>query len=717
MKAITKYYFALILVLLRLTTFAQNQKLDSLLMELKNPLIDTVHIKLLNGISAEYLKTNPDKAIIYAQKAIDIAKDNNNNIKLATSLNRLGAAEKALGNHDKAIMYYNQSIEITNQLLQENPVDLEAKIALVETNINKGIVLSAIGKDEEALTIYFNTLKMMEELDNSTSNKLNKNSIFINIGTVFFNKKQLSLATEYYQKALKISEEAKNNNAIAVALGNIGIVYGSKNELDTAAIYFQKQLDLQLKIGDKNSISTALGNLGIVYTMKKNYKKALEYHFRSLDIATEMSDKRIIAYSLQNIGLTYSYLNDVEKAINYLNKSIEVSKKINLKQLLAENYKGIAEVYISSKKYEEASNYLQQFIAINDSLFNERNSKQIAEMQTKYETEKKEQQIAILHKESEIQELSMKKQKAITYSVILGLVLVVLFAIFIFRAWNITKKQKHIISLQKDVVEQKNQELFIKNKQIADSIDYAQNIQQAILPSAEKIEELLPSSFIFFEPRDVVSGDFYWLQRVTNAKNENVVLFAAIDCTGHGVPGAFVSLMAFNFLEKVVNEHGIFTPSEILNELNKEVIQVLRKKEQTSSTKYGMDMSLISWNKNTNKIIYSGARNPLYIVTDNQLTQFEANRMSIGTNSDFMFTQHEVQLHQGDMLYLFTDGYADQKGEGDGKKYYYPPFRKLLEENASKPVDEQKRVIQDTFIGWKGKSQQIDDVLVVGIST
>lgn len=717
MKAITKYYFALILVLLRLTTFAQNQKLDSLLMELKNPLIDTVHIKLLNGISAEYLKTNPDKAIIYAQKAIEIAKDNNNNIKLATSLNRLGAAEKALGNHDKAIMYYNQSIEITNQLLQENPVDLEAKIALVETNINKGIVLSAIGKDEEALTIYFNTLKMMEELDNSTSNKLNKNSIFINIGTVFFNKKQLSLATEYYQKALKISEEAKNNNAIAVALGNIGIVYGSKNELDTAAIYFQKQLDLQLKIGDKNSISTALGNLGIVYTMKKNYKKALEYHFRSLDIATEMSDKRIIAYSLQNIGLTYSYLNDVEKAINYLNKSIEVSKKINLKQLLAENYKGIAEVYISSKKYEEASNYLQQFIAINDSLFNERNSKQIAEMQTKYETEKKEQQIAILHKESEIQELSMKKQKAITYSVILGLVLVVLFAIFIFRAWNITKKQKHIISLQKDVVEQKNQELFIKNKQIADSIDYAQNIQQAILPSAEKIEELLPSSFIFFEPRDVVSGDFYWLQRVTNAKNENVVLFAAIDCTGHGVPGAFVSLMAFNFLEKVVNEHGIFTPSEILNELNKEVIQVLRKKEQTSSTKYGMDMSLISWNKNTNKIIYSGARNPLYIVTDNQLTQFEANRMSIGTNSDFMFTQHEVQLHQGDMLYLFTDGYADQKGEGDGKKYYYPPFRKLLEENASKPVDEQKRVIQDTFIGWKGKSQQIDDVLVVGIST
>ena len=711
----SKYYFVLLLFLCGLIASAQNSKLDSLLKELKKATIDTARINLLNNISSEYLKTNPSQSVQYAQQAIGIAEISSNNIKLVVSFNRLGAAEKALGNHEKALKNYDQSLDILNKILKDNPSNNEAKTLLPDVNINKGITLSEIGEHEKALTLFLSTLKIIDELESTSANNLNKNSAYISIGNIFFDKKKFELAIEYYKKALKISEEAKNNNAVSVALGNIGIVYGAQNELDTAAFYFQKQLDLQKKIGNKTGISTALGNLGIVFTLKKNYKKALEYQFKSLDIATEMRDKRLTAYSLQNIGLTYSYLKDFANAINYLNKSIKISKEINLKQLLAENYKGISEVSISIGNYKEASNYLQQFIAINDTLFNEKNSKQITEMQTKYETEKKEQQISLLNKESEIKELSIKKQKTVIYSVIGGLLLVILFAVFIFRALNITKKQKHIISLQKEIVEQKNTELGTKNKQIADSIEYAKNIQQSILPSSEIISTLLPSSFIFYQPKDVVSGDFYWMQRVTNSANEDIVLFAVIDCTGHGVPGAFVSLMAFNFIETVVNEHKIVMPAEILNELNKEVINVLRQEGQTTSTKYGMDMAIVRWNKTTNKIIYAGARNPMYIVSNNKLTQVEANRMTIGSNPNFTFVHQELEVKKNDMLYLFTDGYADQKGGEEGKKIYYPPFRELLTNIFAKNSDEQKLIVEETFKKWKGNLEQIDDVLVMGI--
>lgn len=710
MKATTKYYFIFILVLFRLITSAQNQKLDSLKNALKIHSNYKDKIITYLGLSQEFSST-PDSGIFYSTQAINLARKNSDSLNVVKGYILLSSAQYYKGDLKQSL----NSLKISENILASGIIldKLIIKDLLADVFTQKGVVLNEVGEYANSLDAYLKALNIREHLADSKKMAL----IYSNIGSLYSNQSLLDKDLYYQLKAKEISEKIGDKNTLLYALNDIGVVYAKKNDLDSAEIYFRLAIDVSIEINNNKMESALLSNIGNIYFLKKNYKTAIIYFKKAKIIGENIAIPLAVIGSMINLSSCFLKIEQLDSAKFYADKAYKIAKTLNSKQKISACYQIFVQIYLTQKDYKNAHLYEKMNSQIKDTLFNESSSKQITEMQTKYDTEKKEQQITLLHKEGEIQVLSIKKQKTIIYSVIGGLVLVVLFAVFIYRAWNITKKQKHIISLQKDVVEQKSQELFIKNKQIADSIDYAQNIQQAILPSPEKIEELLPSSFIFFEPKDVVSGDFYWLQRVTNAKNENIVLFAAIDCTGHGVPGAFVSLMAFNFLEKVVTEHGIFTPSEILNELNKEVIQVLRKKEQTSSTKYGMDMSLISWNKNTNKIIYSGARNPLYIVTDNQLTQLEANRISIGTSPDFVFIQQEIQVQKGDMLYLFTDGYADQKGEENGKKFYYPPFRKLLEENASKPVDDQKRVLQETFVRWKGKSQQIDDVLVVGIST
>lgn len=279
------------------------------------------------------------------------------------------------------------------------------------------------------------------------------------------------------------------------------------------------------------------------------------------------------------------------------------------------------------------------------------------------------------------------------------------------RKENIVLEQKviartEIISKQKDEIER-------KNNVIIDSIEYAKNIQQSILPENDDIRRNFSQHFILYTPKDIVSGDFYWMH-----EDAERTLFAAADCTGHGVPGAFMSIMGYNLLNETINENPKANPSEILNVLNLKVLNSLKQYDKGASAKYGMDIALISIDKNKLTLEFSGAHNSLLIFRDKECIQLKADRLSVGSmvrEETGKFTNHAFDFQKGDMLYMYSDGYADQIGGPDNKKYFSTPFRELLLSISKLEMEEQKKILDQTITDWRGKRSQIDDILVIGI--
>ncbi len=307
-----------------------------------------------------------------------------------------------------------------------------------------------------------------------------------------------------------------------------------------------------------------------------------------------------------------------------------------------------------------------------------------------------------------------------------GIYLIVLSGLlFILISWRTTslQKDKEILEhtvvertaeavLQKEEAEKQKSISEQKNLKIIDSINYAKHIQQAILPSEEVMNHLLPDSFIFFKPKDIVSGDFYWAHFI----DEHRVLIAVVDCTGHGVPGAFMSIMGYNLLEQAVKTQPTHQPSMILNDLSSSVIKSLKQTKGLEALKDGMDVALCKIDHQNNELEFAGAHNSLYHIRNGVLTETKADRSSIGiSSSNVLFNNHKIKLQKADCIYIFSDGFADQKGAATQTKFFYQPFRELLIRIHRLPMNKQKEILNETFESWKGSQEQIDDVTIIGI--
>ncbi len=327
---------------------------------------------------------------------------------------------------------------------------------------------------------------------------------------------------------------------------------------------------------------------------------------------------------------------------------------------------------------------------------------------TKYETDKKEQEIEKLNVTNELNSTKIKQQ----YYVIFGFVLIVIAIVFIlFLIIKQYKKNKKTnIALTK-----KNTIILNQKQEITDSINYAKNLQTAILPSNDKINKYLPDSFILYKPRDIVSGDFYWIH-----KKENKIIFAAADCTGHGVPGAFMSVIGSLLLDYTIEDLQNFNAADILNNLKSKLVKTLNPEDNKPKVQDGMDMALIVFTETNNGIIidYSGAYNSLYLIRNGILTEYKATKMPVGLYQigiEKEFENNNIELQKNDVLYVFSDGYADQFGGPKGKKFKSKNLKQLLVDIHKKEMNEQKQILDNKFEKWRGNNEQIDDVILVGI--
>jgi len=412
-----------------------------------------------------------------------------------------------------------------------------------------------------------------------------------------------------------------------------------------------------------------------------------------------------LAGSYLNLGSLSANLKKYEDSRKYLTESVKVSKAIGAKDLLMDAYNSLSLLDSTLGNWNGAYQNYKLFTQVKDSIFNETSTGMIAELETKYESDKKEKEIQLLNKDKILSQTENKKQEIIIYSVGGGLVLMIILAGGIFTALQNNRKKNQIIFIQKEKIQE-------KQKEITDSITYAKRIQKSILPYESNILSSLPQSFVLYKPKDIVSGDFYWFRKI-----DNIVLIAAADCTGHGVPGAFTSLICSEKLNEAVKSNT--DPGEILSQVNKEVRFTLRQDESADSSRDGMDIAICSINLESGVVRYAGANRPLWILRKDhkEIEEITATKKAIGgfTEDDQIFKTHEIQLNLDDSIYLCSDGFADQLGGPKGKKLMTKNFKHLLSVGQNKSMKDQKEYLENYLTDWIGTNEQIDDILVIGI--
>jgi len=677
----------------------------------------------------------------------------------------------------KIASYYYQkekdSKEAEKILLEAKKLaeDCGKPLLVIRTNNEIGILYRNLSRYSEALLLHKEAYRLAVEVDNRNQIALTLN----NIGVVYRRLDDNSIAAEYHLKALKIAEEIKDTFSISVSENSLGNIYSYSSKFSEALLHFSNALKLSQLQKNLLGETINLNNIGEVYELSGNYEKAKEFYFRSLEINKRLNNEKGIAICLNGIGKILLYTDFPKTAYKYFSEAATINKKIGDKKFIAESYINLGRSLVKLKKFDEAEQCINQGIKVSleinsrsllqlayealsviyseknnfkaslqnfkisttykDSVLNEKNANHIATIQAVFETEKIEKENQILKQRQEINKKEYKRQKYFNYSLTLGLflslilILVVYFALILKRRANkLLSEQKDEIEFQKEKIEQQRKNIELKNRnleeayqiienyigKITDSIKYAEKIQKSILPDTDVLKRIFKETFIFYKPKDIVSGDFYWY-----TERDDKVFIALADCTGHGVPGAFMSIIGMDLLNQIVKQQGSEETDKILSFLNNELREKLRKGKDELVLKDSMDIALCIINKRTREVTYSGALIPLFIVNDGEISEIKPNYASLGTSNRLFnkeFRVHRFILKPNSWLYLSTDGYIDQFGGENHKKFMRSRFLEFLVKINNLTADAQLEETEKQFEWWKGGNEQIDDVLVWGIN-
>lgn len=561
---------------------------------------------------------------------------------------------------------------------------------------NIGVNYEQQGNLVDAILFFHKSLKIQEYFHDYDGAATTLN----NIGAIYNALGNQDKTLEYFNKSLKLREQIGDKNGIAQSLNNIGSILYVQKDLSKSLSCFERSYDLYRETDDKEGMAYSLSNMGNIYDLL-NSDKALSYHQRSLKLREQIGDKKGEAFGLVNLGESYLLFNKKEEALIAAKKAYELSTSIGYPDNIQKSAYILSKIYKLKAEFPLALKYFEIAVQMKDSIRSEETNRASYKLQTKYEFEKQQAVKDAEHnKQMEIIAERGEKQTVITYSIAVGLILLLMFSIFVYNRLQITKRQKNIIEEQKKLVE-------VKQKEILDSINYAKRIQGAILPSERIINETLKNNFVYYKPKDIVAGDFYWMEKVNGT-----VLFAAADCTGHGVPGAMVSVVCNNALNRSVREFNLSDPGEILDKTREIVIQEFQKSD--ADVKDGMDISLCRLENK--KLKWSGANNPLWIYRNNELIEIKPNKQPVGKSEIAQsFLTHEIELQDNDTLYVFTDGYSDQFGGEKGKKFKTARLKEKLLSIQGLDMLKQREFIHETFEKWKGDLEQVDDVCIIGV--
>jgi serine phosphatase RsbU (regulator of sigma subunit) len=599
-----------------------------------------------------------------------------------------------VGNYDTALVLYNQSLELAQKLNYQR--------GLGACYMNIGAVYQYQANYPKALEYYLKAIKIKEQ----TKDKKGVAKCFGNLGMIYDAQKNYTKAIEYHQRGLNVLSELGNKDGVAICYSNIGSTYNKMLNHEKAIEYQLKSLKIREEINDLNGIARCYGNIGIAYFDQAKYREASEYYLKGLPIFKQIGDLQATTNCFVNLSNVSNRLKDYKKGIAYGDSALQLSKKIGIVDQERLSYLNLSTAYYNVANYKEAYENHVKFEKLTDSIFNIENSNIISDLKTNFEVEKKEAELKAKADAQEIITQAQKqKQGLILILVSFVLLLTIIFAVFMYRRYKLTQLQRNIIEHQKHKVEE-------HQKEISDSVNYAKRIQTSFLANEVEFNNHFNDYFILFKPKDVVSGDFYWA-----TSNENKLFVCVADSTGHGIPGAFMSLLNISLLNESVLSRNFMSTVDILNFVRNILILGLKPDERGQGGNDGMDCSLFAFDIKTLQIEFSGANNPLWIVRDGKIIELKADKMPVGRSPKELesFSSYLFQLQKNDLIYAFTDGYADQFGGPKGKKFKYKQLEELILSNSEKLMSQQKQNLDTTFENWKGNLEQVDDVCIVGL--
>jgi tetratricopeptide (TPR) repeat protein len=760
---------------------------------------DTVKVNYYQTKSNDFYKIAEfDSAKKYVFKALEISEKIKYKIGTINSYNIIAKLYIKNGEYYDAIKTYKKNIEYAKQ------INYNKGLATIYNNL--GTIYQNQSNYPEALNMFFESLKIFEKANNLKGMSVNYN----NIGNIFRIQNKNDEAVNYYNKSIEIKKQLGDAAGLASSYNNIGIVYFNNKDYDKALEFHNSALKIREESSNKLGISMSLQNIGTIYFSKNQLEKANEYFLKSLELKEEILDKSGMVALFRSMGKLRIDTKEFDEARIYFEKAIALGLELDLKKELYECYRFLASVDSVKGNYKSAFINIITADTYKDSIYNKENNIKLFQSQLNYEIEKKEtmalverekqkyilsksqhdilllqqqnkfneldiqkkivelrrkdmlndnqqKSIALLNKDRIIKSeqakqslLQLKQQRLVTYFISTICLLFVILLFFVINAFLAKNKKNKIILSQKEKVEEQNElielqksQVEAKNREMLDSILYAKRLQDAIFPSSQYLNNVLKKGFVFYMPKDIVSGDFYWAQE--NNKN---IFFAVADCTGHGVPGALVSVVCSNALRRAINEFHISEPGEILDKVRELVVETFEKGDE--DVKDGMDISLCNLEKINSenvKLQWAGANNPLWIVRPTSIKKNEANKQNEIVDNNTLsknilinnfdnyelieikaniqaickeenpkpFTTHSITLEKGDTLYLFSDGFADQFGGKKGKKFKLHNFKELIISIQNFDMDAQKEMIKNTFEVWKGNLEQVDDICIVAV--
>jgi serine phosphatase RsbU (regulator of sigma subunit)/tetratricopeptide (TPR) repeat protein len=635
----------------------------------------------------------------------------------------------------KALKNWDDLIYITDPKLD---LELNLKIQkLSEKNLKKNIsgkeklfylkslskALNVLGLtyiDEGNYDLALKTFDKALKIDTKINDQSGIAASHTNIGIIYRELEEYSKAIEQFKSSEKFYKKANDKTALATTYANLGIVYYNQKIYDTTLIYFRKSLEIRREVNDIQGIAYSYINIGAVFSDLSKLDSALYYNLKSLDLRREIGDQQGIAASLINIGNIYLDQSKIIEAKRVIEEAYKISEELKILILSRDITLGMYRLYKKEGDLNSAMLMYELHHKYKDQLASEENQKAVFRQQFKNEYENKSiedsvkfaQEKKLSNAEMDKKNAELKVKENLQYFLIIGLIFIFIFAIFIYNRFRVTNHQKTIIE-QKEIESNKQKGIIQeKQKEILDSINYAKRIQTSFLATENELNNHLKNYLVIYKPKDIVSGDFYWCERI-----ENRIYVAVCDCTGHGIPGAFMSLLNISLLNEAVHSKLLKNPDEIFNFVRKILVLGLNKNEEQSGND-GMDGILFCIDLNNPKIItYAAANNSPLLIKNGQIIEGKCDKMPVGKSpkDQLPFSLFNFEIEPNDLLLGLTDGYVDQFGGEHGKKFKYSQLKNIIQNNHHLELNSLKNKLELSFDEWKGKLEQVDDVCVIGI--
>ena len=671
--------------------YAATNKIDSLKNSLKSTTTDRSTISIYNQISTEYLRINPDSCLAYATKAYDLSIKKSHDKGLGIALNNIGNYLITQSRFGESRIKFNNAIEIGKKI-NNKTISANALNSI-------GISYAIPGLNIRALKYFLESLELRLEI----GNKVKISASYNNLGEIYNYLGNYNKALEYYKKGL-ILKGNTNEETDNVIIANIGTIYFKQGKLVDALSNHLKAITVATKMKDKQVISESSNYTGMIYIELNKLDSALFFISKARDIAKEFGDKHMMISTSISLAKVKIGLGQHNEALELLDDALNKSKKMPYLSGIKNSYKQLAKAHKALNNINSAFEYQTLYTQITDSINEAVNKEKVLEIENNYISERKK-------RENELKEIEIKnnqiKNQTIQYFILLIVFFTIIFSYIIFKKYKREKVISQTIEEQKKVIE-------VKNRKITDNIVYAKNIQNSIMPDINVIKKHFPNSFIYFKPKDIVSGDFFWFNHT-----DGISTIAAIDCTGHGVTGAFMSLIGNAILTEIINKaKGKENAGYILTQMDTQLKSKLTNEIGASIANHGMDISLCIFNHKTNALDFAGAIHPIYIIKNEDLYVLMPDKISLGSmikKQEIKYNSKRVILEKGDTIYLFTDGLIDQFGGPNKKKFNISPFKNLLKSVNNLNSEQQIIKIDDSIQAWKGETEQVDDILIIGL--